>query len=1447
MGATADVRLLRRVPIGTVALLVVAYVPLLLTRPGDVGADTKTYLYLDPGRLLSRAAWMWDTSIGAGTVTHQNIGYLWPMGPYYWLLETIGVPDWIAQRLWLGTIIAAAGLGVRFLLRELRWEGAGVTVASFAYALSPYLLHYGARISVILLPFAGLPWLVGLASRSVRLGGWRWPAVFALVTVTVGGVNATSLLLVVAGPLLWMLHSVVVARTATWGQTVAAGLRITALTLATSTWWIVGLALQGAFGIPILRYTETYATVANASTATEILRGLGYWFFYGRDALGSWISAAERLTESVPALVLSFLVPGLALVAAVATRFRHRGYFAVLVLVGVLVGVGSHPWDAPSPAGSVFRAWTGTDAGLAFRSTPRAIPLVALGLAVFLGAGVAAISRARPTWHRPVAAAVLVLVCLNQWALFGGELVDRNLRRPEELPGYWLEAARALDRGDPNTRVLEVPGTDFASYRWGETVDPVTPGLTDRPYLARELIPYGTPPSANLLNALDLPLQQGTADPRSLAPVARLFGVGSVLHRGDLQYERFRTPRPDTTAARLAATPGLRLAEVFGADVPNTADPRLPLLDEVALGAPPGTPRAPALSLFDVEDPLPIARTVSASAPTLLAGDGAGIVQWAGSGALDPASPILYSATFAGDPAALRAQADEPGAQLVVTDTNRRAARRWGSVRENEGVTEQAGEVPLEDDPTDNRLEVFPGAGDDTATVTEQVGGAQVQASSYGNPVSYTPADRAVRAIDGDPATAWRVAAFGEPRGEFLQITPRSPATVDHLTLLQPQRPANRWITRVELSFDDGEPVTVDLDERSRTLPGQRVEVGQRTFERLRITISETDVPRLDRYVGVSDVGLAEVTIPGVDPVSEVVRPPTDLLATVPPEVALQRPLTYVFQRRAADPAEVVVGDEEARIVRWVDGTADRVATPFGTVRLDPDRTAAEIDGLLGLPGPGSGGLEVSASASLPGDPWSRATSAVDGRTDTAWQTPINAPRGQWVAVQTPEGLAVDGLDLTYRRDGRHSVPTRLTVTTADGTASTVDVPSTGIGDVVDGATETVRIPLPPTTSDRVEVRIDEVDEATSSDWFTGAPTVLPVAIAELGLGPTVSVPDAADPWDSGCRRDLAALDGRPIAVQAVGTVGELLDRSPVAYRSCDPAGVVLPEGRSLLETNPGISTGLQVDSVVLASAAGGGPGPDTLQTGPRPAPAGPSTAVDQSARLTWDYRITGATSPYWVLLGQSSSGGFVARTADGVDLGAPTLVNGYATGWLVDPAAVGPDATIVVRWAPQTAVWVGLGLSALGVLACLAIVAFPRRRTVPDDDRPVLRPEVTPPWEPTGGTVAPGAALGVGLAGGLLAWLVAGPAVGVAVGVLVALAVVLPRGQLLLRAAVLLPWAAAAGFVIAKQFRNGYVLDFNWMNQFELTHAWTLLVVCALVADPAVSALRRRRGQSSG
>ena len=86
---------------------------------------------------------MWDPNIGMGTVTHQNIGYLFPMGPYYWLMHELGVPAWVSQRLWFGSILFGAGVGVLFLLRTLRVRGPGAVVA--AVAVHAHAVHARLR------------------------------------------------------------------------------------------------------------------------------------------------------------------------------------------------------------------------------------------------------------------------------------------------------------------------------------------------------------------------------------------------------------------------------------------------------------------------------------------------------------------------------------------------------------------------------------------------------------------------------------------------------------------------------------------------------------------------------------------------------------------------------------------------------------------------------------------------------------------------------------------------------------------------------------------------------------------------------------------------------------------------------------------------------------------------------------------------------------------------------------------------------------------------------------------------------------------------------------------------------------------------------------------------------------------------------------------------------
>ncbi len=324
----------------TVALLAaVAYVPPLLTAPGVVAADTKQYLYLEPGRLLSGASSLWDPSMFGGWVTHQTIGYLWPLGPYYWSMQELGVPDWVAQRLWIGTLIFAAATGVLVLGRQLRLGWYPSVAAAALYGLSPYLLDYVNRTSILLAPWAALGWMTALAILAARRGGWRWPALFALVVATVGGVNATALVLCGLAPVLWLAHAAWVSREVPVRRALAAAGRIGVLTVAASAWWIVALAVQARYGADVLAYSETVGAVSAPSSASEVLRGLGYWLFYGGDVVGRWNSASTVYLTSPWLIALGFGLAALAVLAMVVLRWRERTWLAAMVLVGLVVSV----------------------------------------------------------------------------------------------------------------------------------------------------------------------------------------------------------------------------------------------------------------------------------------------------------------------------------------------------------------------------------------------------------------------------------------------------------------------------------------------------------------------------------------------------------------------------------------------------------------------------------------------------------------------------------------------------------------------------------------------------------------------------------------------------------------------------------------------------------------------------------------------------------------------------------------------------------------------------------------------------------------------------------------------------------------------------------------------------------------------------------------------------
>ncbi len=1401
-----------------------------------VGADTKSYLYLDPSRLLGRAPSLWDPNVGMGTVTHQNIGYLLPMGPYYWLCHAGGLPMWVSQRLWTASLLFLAGLGVVYLLRTLGWSGRAVLVAALAYALTPYVLEYEARISAILMPWSAMPWMVALVARGLRRGGWRHPAAFALVVAVCGGVNATSLIYAGVAPLLWIPMAIWITGEASVGRAVGTVLRVGALTVLTSLWWMAGLVTQAGYGLDVLRYTETVQVVAATSLPIEVLRSLGNWYFYGRDAIAAWIQPAVGYTRQIGLLTVSYLLPWLAVVGAAALRWRHKLYFVALVVVGVVLGVGVYPYNHPSPVGAVFKAFaTGSSAGLALRSVGRAAPLVALGVAVLLGAGIDALSsRLSASRLSLVTALVGLLVLVNMAPLFTGQFVDNNLQRPEQLPSWWVQAAAAVNQARGSTRVLELPGADFSHYRWGTTLDPVTPGIMDRPFVSRELIPYGSAPSADLLRALDRRMQEGTFEPASLGPLARLMSVGDVVLRSDLQYERFLTPRPRPTWQQFSPPPpGLSNPTTFGP--PVTRATLVPLVDEANLATPSTAADPPPVAVFGVPGALPIVRTETTAAPVVLAGDGEGVVDAAAGGVLGGSGtgPVLYAADLG---SSARQQALADGAELVLTDTNRRRAQRWGTIQDVNGYTEQAGEQPLVTDLTDNRLPLFPGATDAAFTVAQQRGVVAVRATHYGNPVSYEPWYRPALALDGDPTTAWEVGAFSDPVGERLQIDVTGPVTSDHVTIVQPLVGAReRWITRATLTFDGGAAVAVNLGDASRMATGQTVTFPSRTFHRLDITVDAINFGRRADFSGGSGVGFSEVQIPGVH-VDEYVRLPTDLLANAGTASADHR-LVVVLTRKRSDPLSSFKSDEELALKRTFTLPTARSFDIDGPARLSATATDDALDALVrGAPATG-GGMVVRASSSMAGSLTARPVYALDGQAATAWTPDLRQPVvGQWIEAALPSPVTLDHLDLTLIADGRHSVPTRIGVT-IDGHTQEVAVPPIADGRA-EGATVTVRVLLAPQAGSRVRLTVLALREVKAVNYFSKVPQILPVSVAELGI-PGVTAPAPQTTLDSTCRTGLLQVDGHPVGLRITGPVADAVARQPLSVALCDPGSLTLGAGSHDLLATPGRTTGIDLDRLILSSA----PAP----TAPAPAasPTSPAPAIRtlSQGRTHLRLQVARSSSSFWLVLGESRNSGWTATIAGGHALGASRTVDGYANGWLVRPTDLVPGSgpvTVTLDWTPQHKVWIALGLSALGIILCLALLVLTRGpvQDAAHDDHAQL----AAPWSAAGPLLSRRARVVTVLISGLAAAGVIAPVAGLLVGLVVAIALWRPGGRALLSLGTAAAIGVSALYVLELQIRYRFPSKLDWPQHFAKVVGLTWIGVALFAVDAVVQWLRDRQ-----
>jgi hypothetical protein len=1464
-------------------LAVLALVPMLASRPGTVTDDTKTYLYLDPGRYVRQAVSLWDPGVALGTVTHENIGYLLPMGPFYWAAAELHVPLWVAQRLWMAALLFAAGAGALYLCRTIGLTGPGRYISAIGFMFTPYVLQYAGRISVILMPWAGLPWMVAFVILALRRGGWRYPALFALVVALVSGINASSILYVGIAPALWLPYAVLVARESTWRKAWGVAWKVGLLSALVSLWWAIGLQVEAAYGVNVLKYTETVPATSGTSLASEILRGLGYWYFYGSDRVGAWAQNSVAYTQNLWLIGASFVVPVLAFAAAVFARWRHRGYFILITVVGMVLAVGPNPYADPSAVGSVLKAiMVDTTAGLAMRSTDRASPLIILSLAMFLGAAVSAVADRRPRTGLAVGGLAAAAVLAASTPLWTGGIVADGFTQPATPPLYVRQAAAALNRTHPGTRVYALPGNNFAAYRWGDTIDTVYPGLMTRPFVTHEQQIMGSLATADLLQAVDTPLQDGTMDWKTIAPLSSLMSAGDVLVQYDQAYERYDTPIPQQLAYELSATPpGLANPVSYGRPTPNI--PLVPHFDEATLARPPNQGWPAPLTTYTVAHPRPIVRTESTKHPLVIDGDASGIVNAASVGLLGSNPTILYAGSLDTD-AALRKTTLGAPADLVVTDTNRKQGYRWNSLSQNTGYTETATQGPDTSDPTDAPINMFPDAPADAQTTTRFLGVSAVTASSYGSSITYLPESRPAAALDGNTQTAWLDDSFSPQLGQWWQVALDRPRTVGSATLVQPVTgDPDRWITKVTLTFDGGHPFVVPLGHRSRTAAGQVVSFPARPFTTLRLTVDAVATSNPHSPVpSRSSVGFAEVRIPGVT-ADETIVMPEDLLRAAGTASASDR-LSLVMTRLRSS-GTPLRSDTETSLVRSFWLPTARTFAMTGTARISPLIPDDRIDQLVGRSSTPGGAVTAYSLGRLPGDLRAGAVATIDADPHTLWEPGFGVTHqaGQWLQYVLPHPVTIDHLDLKIAADGQHSVPTELTIS-ANGQQASVTLPPIPDG-TVPGSVVDVPITFPALTGQSIRISVDRVRDEYTTNYYSRNPIAMPLGIAEVGI-PGVQAGTLPASIPTSCRGDLLTVDGRPLWVSITGTTSTALSRQPLTVALCGPdaGGLTLGPGPHTLRSTLGQVAGFDIDQLALDSAAGGGPMPlasaTTLEA--PPATASPAVRVDSQTATAIRLTVSGLTSAAErsgvdLVLGQSINPGWTATVAGGGSLGKPVLVDGFANAWRLDRsdlAPTGPNGTVsvVLRWQPQRRVNLALIVSALAILLCLALVVGPsvrnrrdRRRarrdpgSIPPDTRSTGPPAASADITRDGPVLirpfradAPAAPLPVALVTGALtgavAALIAMPVAGLAVAVASVVVLLVPRLRLALGLIAVAGIGAAGIYTVVHQATAVVPPGGSWTLSFDVANrlAWTGVVF--LGADAVVEALlTRRRARSDG
>ena len=1267
----------RMIPPWTILLaccLLLALLPF-VTAPGDIIADSKLDLAINPIGYLARAFSLWDPQ-QFGQLQNQSNGYLFPMGPFFVAGRLAAVPAWITQRLWISAVLITAFLGTERLAGRLgigtRWTRAA---AGLAYALSPMALTLLGEYSGEYLPQTLAPWIIlplaGVAlgdSPRHRLG--RAVARSAVAVALCSGINAACTIAALVPAVVYILTRPAALRwrlLAWW---------VSAVLLAT-LWWTIPLVLLQKYGFSFLPYTESAATTTSATSLEQALRGTENWISYLVVDGQPWWQVGYRLAYQALPTLLSGLVAGLGLTGLIRRQMPERRFLLWTLLAGLVIISSGHPGLGNPLVGPVASVINGPAA--AFRNLWKFDPLIRLPIVLGLAQLLATVRAPRPR----VAVIVAAGIGIGGLALPAYLSGLANPGSFAQIPSYWTAAANWLNARAGHQAVLLEPGEQFGQYVWGSPLDDVLQPLTTVDWAERDLSSVSSPANERLLDAIDQQLADGTGSAGLTQVIARM-GVKYVVVRDDLDRSVLMGAWPARINQALAESKGMREVATFGPLVGSAGPDDATNLD----------PPYPAVEIYQVSGAEPVA-TVQPTADTLrVYGAPESLITLADEGVL-AGRPVLLNDDGAGLPVA----------GSVLTDSLRRRVRNFGELRTSYSPTLTATE-PL--DTYEAAADYLAPGWSNYLSVARYTGIKDVTASSSASDILTIPALWAsgllpYSAVDGDLRTKWESGDWTGPVGQWIQEDFDAPLTLSRIRVTFVDNGAiGPPVSQVVVSTAAGE-VT---DRVAATGVSQWLPAPAGRSDWLRITV--TGLAWQPASALGTEVAISDILVPGVQAGRTIVAPEVPggdpsvvVLAKAQPQPSgcMLGSLGWACDPTLATPTEEQYGFNHTFYEHSPEGSV----ASGSAVLVDPSL----VDAYARV---GAGEATVTASSTYTDDPADQARSAFDGNPATSWIA----------SSQDPQPT------LTIRW-GRERTISRVTIERPPGTSGLLPVLITGSagqarGTMISAASSVVTF----------------APMRTTSLTFTFTPVQAPLQITDVLIGGVPSLSTPSVPFQLRCGLGpQIEVNGKIVPTRVSGTFAALLSGQPLQFTACAPVALAAGANQVIEPSSDAFSVQDVVlfrlggsDPPQTPPAHGGTarpPNPPWPPCGgdcpstPAPVAAGIVSWTSSVRKVT----VTAAT-PSYLVVNENFNAGWRA-VIDGRQLRAVRL-DGWKQAWLL-PA--GTSGVVTLTYQPDrpylVAVIGGLALLALIMLAA----AWParwrfrrsRRRWFPPGPRFLRRP----------------------------------------------------------------------------------------------------------------------------